>query len=82
VKVIILKGVLIVLVLLISHVQFFVTPWTVCNLPDSSIHGISQERIASGLPFPSPGDLLSPGIEIASPALQVDSLPLSHREAL
>ena len=29
----------------------------------------------SGQPFPSPGDLPSPGIEPMSPALQVDSLP-------
>ena len=29
----------------------------------------------SGLPFPSPGDLPSPGIEPRSPALQADSLP-------
>ena len=28
-----------------------------------------------GLPFPSPGDLPSPGIEPMSPALQADSLP-------
>ena len=33
----------------------------------------------SGLPFPSPGDLLHPGREPASPALQADSLPLSHQ---
>ena len=29
----------------------------------------------SGLPCPSPGDLLDPGIEPESPALQADSLP-------
>ena len=29
----------------------------------------------SGLPCPSPGDLPNPGIELRSPALQVDSLP-------
>ena len=28
--------------------------------------------------FPSPGDLPNPGIEPVSPALQADSLPLSH----
>ena len=32
----------------------------------------------SGLP-PTPGDLPNPGIEPASPALQVDSLPLSEQ---
>ena len=29
----------------------------------------------SGQPFPSPGHLPYPGIELRSPALQVDSLP-------
>ena len=27
------------------------------------------------MPFPSPGDLLDPGIELGSPALQADCLP-------
>jgi len=49
-----------------------------CNLPGSSAHEIFQARILSGLPFPSPVDLPYPGIEPASPAWQVDSLPLSH----
>ena len=43
-----------------------------CSLPGSSVHGISQARIWSGLPFPPPGDLSDPGIEpeaSASPAL-------------
>ena len=39
-----------------------VTPWT-SNLPGSSVHGISQARILSGLPLPLPGDLPDPGIE-------------------
>ena len=43
-----------------------------CSLPGSSVHGIFQ---ASGLPFPSQGDLPDPGIEPGSPALQADSLP-------
>ena len=33
----------------------------------------------SGLPFPSPADLLNPGIEPTSPALQADSLLLGHQ---
>jgi len=33
----------------------------------------------SGLPFPSPGDLPNSGIELWSPALQADSLSLSHQ---
>ena len=35
----------------------------------------SKQEYWSRLPFPSPGDLLNPGIEPLSPALQVDSLP-------
>ena len=31
-----------------------------------------------GLPFPSPGDLPNSGIESMSPAVPMDSLPLSH----
>ena len=37
--------------------------------------GISRQEYWSGLPFSSPGDLLNPGIEPRSPALQADSLP-------
>ena len=37
--------------------------------------GFSRREYWSGLPFPSPGDLLDPGIEPKSPTLQADSLP-------
>ena len=53
-----------------------------CSLPGSSVHGISRQEYWSGLPFPSPGDVPDPGFESKSPmspALQVDSLPLSHQ---
>ena len=43
--------------------------------------GFPRQEYWSGAPFPSPGDLPDPGIEPTSsvvPALQVDSLPLSH----
>ena len=33
-----------------------------CSLPGTSVHGIFQARVWSGLPFPSPGDLPDPGI--------------------
>ena len=46
-----------------------------CNLLDSSVHWILWQEYWSGLPFPSPGDLLNPGLEPQSPALQADSLP-------
>ena len=35
----------------------------------------SRQENWSGLPFPSPGDLLHPGIEPRSPAWQAGSLP-------
>ena len=38
----------------------------------------SKQEYWSGLPFPFPGSLPNPGIKPMSPALQVDSLPLSH----
>ena len=37
-----------------------------------------QEYHWSGLPFPSPEDRPNPGMKPASPALPVDSSPLSH----
>ena len=49
--------------------------------PASSVYGFSQARILGGLPFPSRGDLLDPGIEptsSAAPALAGDCLPLNH----
>ena len=36
--------------------------------PGSFVHGIFQARILEWLPFPSPGDLLDPGVRPASPA--------------
>ena len=40
--------------------------------------GFSRQEYWSELPFPSPGDLPNAGVEPMSPALQVDSLLLSH----
>ena len=37
--------------------------------PGSSVHGVFQARLCSGLPFPSLGDLCDPGIKPASTAL-------------
>ena len=58
----------------LSHVQIFVTPWTVDGQAPLSIEFPRQEYW-SGLPFCSPGDLPNPGIEPQSPTLQADSLP-------
>ena len=40
--------------------------------------GLSRQEYWSGLPFPSPGDLPDPGMEPVSPALKVNSLPLTQ----
>ena len=64
-----------------SRVRLFATPWTVARLAPLSM-GFSRQEYWSGLPCPPPGDLLKPGIQLtspAAPALQVDSLPLSHQ---
>ena len=46
-----------------------------CSLPDSSVGGIYQARILEWVVISSSKGSSSPGIEPASPALQVDSLP-------
>ena len=57
---------------------------TLCDPMDYSQAPLSMEfsrqEYWSGLPFPSPGDLLDPGIEPESPALQIDSLPSERVE--
>ena len=60
---------------------------TLCDSVDCSCQaplfmGFSSQEYWSGLPFPLPEDLPDPGIEPmspAAPALQADSLPLSHQ---
>ena len=46
----------------------FATPWTV-DLQASLSMGFPRQEYWSGLPFPSPGDLLDPEIESTSPGL-------------
>ena len=48
---------------------------TLCNPVDYTVHGILQARILEWVAFPSSNKLPNPGIELSSPALQVDSLP-------
>ena len=49
---------------------------TLCDPMDYTVYGILQARILELVAFfPSPGDLPNSGIELRSPALQVDSLP-------
>ena len=59
----------------------------ICSVMSDSLqpHGLScqaplsmefsKQEYWSGLPFPSPGDLLDPRIKPRSPELQADSLP-------
>ena len=53
---------------LLNHVRLFVIPWTVTYQAPPSM-GFSRQEYWSGLSFPSPGDLLDPGIELGSSAL-------------
>ena len=60
-----------VIVCVLSHVQLFVTPWTIAGRAPLSMEFSRQEH-QSRLPFPTPGDLPDPGIEhesLESPAL-------------
>ena len=53
-----------------------------CSPPGSSVHGILQARILEWVAMPSSRELPHPGIKLASlaaPALQADSLLLSHQ---
>ena len=47
--------------------------WTVAHQALPSME-FSRQEYWSGLPFPSPGDLPDPGIELRSPTLQADAL--------
>ena len=53
---------------LLSHVRLFVTPWTVAYHTPLSM-GFSRQEYWNGLPFPSPEDLLDPGIKPRTPTL-------------
>ena len=46
----------------LSSVQLFVIPWTVAYQAPQPM-GFSRQEYWSELPFPSPGDLLDPGID-------------------
>ena len=64
-----------------SLVRLFANPWTVAHQAPL-LMGFSRQEYRSGLPFPSPGDLPDPGIELGSPVLQADSLPLRNQGSL
>ena len=50
---------------LVAVLCLFVFPWTIARQAPLSM-GFSRQEYWSGLPFPSLGDLLNPGIEPAS----------------
>ena len=54
-------------ILVTSHVQLFVTPWTVAHQAS-----LSRQEYWGGLPWLPPGDLPEPGIKTKSPTLQAD----------
>jgi len=65
---------------LLSHVQFFVTLWTVACQAPLSMGCSRQENWSGKKTFLPPRDLPDPGTEAPSPlspALQADSLPLN-----
>ena len=55
-----------------------VTLWTISHQPPLPM-GFSRQEYCSGLPCLPPGYLPNPGMEPRPPALQADSLPLSHQ---
>ena len=58
--------------LVAASVQFFATPGTIAYRAPLSM-GFPRQEHWSGLPCPPPGELPDPGIELESPAWQVDS---------
>ena len=56
----------------LSCAQLFATTFTAAHEAPLFM-GFSRQGYWNGLPFPSPGDLLYPGIEPRSPALQANS---------
>ena len=61
-------------VLVAQLCPILMTSWTVAHQAPLSM-GFSRQEYSSGLPFPSPGHLPNPGIELRPPTLQADSLP-------
>ena len=52
----------------LSRVRLFATLWTVARQAPLSM-GFPRQEYWGGIPFPSPGDLPDPGIELTAPAL-------------
>ena len=52
-----------------------------CSPPGFSVHGISQAKYWSGLPFPTPAIFPTQGSNLHVPHWQMDSLPLSQQRS-
>ena len=65
---------------LLSLIRLLANPWTIARRSSRST-GLSRQEHWKGLPFSPPGCLPDAGIQPVSPALQAESLPLSHLEA-
>ena len=65
----------------LSHIQLFVTLWTIAlQIPLSM--GFSRQEYWSGSPCPSPGDLPNPGLELTSHVFCVGRWVLYHQHHL
>ena len=73
---------IVVIIYSLSLVQIFCDPMVTVEHQAPLCMGFSRQEYWSRLPFPSPGDLSNPGIEPTSPALKVDSLPLTYQGSL
>ena len=60
----------------LSHVRLFVTPWIVAYQAPQSMEFSRQENW-SGLPFPSPGEMIQKNAEGVQP--QSHQLPKAHK---
>ena len=58
----------------VGNLSIVTAPWTIAHQAPLPM-GFPRQEYWSGLPFPSLGDLPDPGIKLASPALQANSLP-------
>ena len=75
------RGKMVIYIYLCTRAQFVfdsAIAWTVAHQAPLSM-GFHRQEYWSGLPSPSQEDLASSGIEPTSPALQANSLPLSHQ---
>ena len=62
----------------LSRVRLFATPWSVAYQAPPSME-FSRQEYWSGLPFPSPGDLPDPGINLGLPHCRQMLYRLSHQ---